>query len=353
MATTEENKDPYADIRNLLYRQKPETREAEIRAEKNRAKATAFLQAFGTIADAFTLSRGGDVPKRDASPYIMNNMQKADAYREQDRADKKAWENSWLNLQNNIAQYNIRQQDWEKQRAREDEMLERQQEHQVKMTDKQQDFEKFMESVRNTRERDKIIQAADIQAARDEANREHERYINDTGNETKVTIANIGANSRENVANIRAQDSAATAYLKSQSLDPNFKTFMQIPNPQNPTELIPISKSLADKIFAEALHSTIEGVAPRFKESGSYTDNDIRLHGQWLAKNNPDWVWSVIGTVLGAGYSSGGRQGGNTQSAPVNPWQTQWQRQQPMPQGMGPLDPGVPAQGEKKVTDWK
>jgi hypothetical protein len=119
MATTEEeekNKDPFADIKTLLYSQRPETREAEIRAEKNKAKATAFLQAFGTIADAFTLSRGGDVPKRDLNPYIMNNMQKADAFREQDRADKKGWENSLLNLQNQVAQYNIKWQDWKNKR---------------------------------------------------------------------------------------------------------------------------------------------------------------------------------------------------------------------------------------------
>jgi hypothetical protein len=132
--------DPYAELKDLLRKQKPESREKEIRIQKNRAKATAWLQAFGTLADAFTLHKGGDVVARDLNPVIYRNMDKADAIKEQARQEEKAWQNTWIGLQGKIADMEQRKKELATQHARQAEATKQQQEWHSEEAEKQREF---------------------------------------------------------------------------------------------------------------------------------------------------------------------------------------------------------------------
>jgi hypothetical protein len=299
MATEEEKKaktltDPYADIRDLLYRQKPETREAEMRAEKNRAKATAFLQAFGTIADAFTLSRGGDVPKRDLNPYIMNSMQKADAMREQDRADRKAWDSSLLNLENNVAQYNIRQREIAKQQA----------------FQKERDKEQFeRELTKQEFENDEYSRRKEYEQDLKELEWKNKYGLEGLRYNLRALLDGSRAEAAESLENLRQQHRRRRdEYLQKgreiiaviKAGQSGNKPFMSIVNPENPAEMIPVDESVANLLFGLMLRDRyddddISGLIP-YKE-GAYTRDEAKRYIEVVAREYPEKIMEYLGEL--------------------------------------------------------
>jgi hypothetical protein len=295
--TTEENKDPFAGVREALYKQKPETREAEIRAQRNRAKATAFLQAFGSIADAFTLHQGGDVVKRDLNPYVMNNMQRADSMGEQDRADKRAWENSWLNLENGIAQYGVRQQELARQKAWRDEERKEQQAWQEKQTllnhelgydnyvrqlNAQYDFNEMGKDAQHQRN----IELYGLKA-------DKEKEIATQKYRQQIGLEAMRINGRKVVAAMRAANSSGGS---------SGKPFLSIINPDNPAEMIDIDESTANLLFAAALQARdmddeIAELIPYKPNGKAYTRDEMKQAVELLAKTYPEKVLEYFGAL--------------------------------------------------------
>jgi hypothetical protein len=331
--------DPYAGIRDLLYIQKPESREAEIRSERNRARATAFLQAFGTISDAFTLSRGGDVAKRDMNPYILNHMQKAAALGEQDRADKKAWENSLLNLENNIAQYNVRQQELSKQRAWDEAKSKEAQEFQIQMRTLENDDR--LKAVSHQYDLDDL---ADKNRSDRAAERMREEYklrtdlsvVNNRADIVKESIRQRGGTDRER---LRQEGREVVESIKAASQsNPSSSPYLSIKNPNNPSEKIGIDENDTLALFGCILRDIdnyedeMENILP-FREGRRYSNEEAKRAVIFFAAKHPDITLEYFGEI--------GRQTGTaTQAAPATQQQTsQFQPQQAAPyqQGQGPV----------------
>jgi hypothetical protein len=341
------NKDPFADIRNLLYSQRPESRETEIRAEKNKAKATVFLQAFGTIADAFTLNRGGDVPKRDLNPYIMNNTQKAEGMREQDRADKKGWENSLLNLQNQVAQYNIKQEEWEKQKAYQDERDKIAREHQEKMTLQAQGHQ---EKVANDNY-DRTVGLHNLEHGNrwKLAEQQHGHNLETIGVQHKnnMSLARLRLESAEKVAAIKSASRQTLSALRQTSKMPGFKEFIKIPDPENPSLLVPIDESVALRLWNYMLSSEDENIKPHGKRGGKpFTKDEIKTHVIGVATKHPEAVIEYLGDLYGVIFGDGtvgtNETVGTNSVSPYGAYNP-WQMPQRMPQGQGPIDYHNPA----------
>jgi hypothetical protein len=320
METEEKEKDPFAGLKDLLYRQKPETREAEIRAEKNRAKATAFLQAFGTIADAFTLSRGGDVPKRDLNPYIMNNMRRADTLREQDRADKKAWENSLLNLENNVAQYNARQQEILRQREW---MLE----DRTDAENKELQRMDYTEELARRRREDEDIKRGNIEKYKATIARENDldrflRQIELEGlrhaNNMNLYALQKGTKGTKGTKGI-SETSGTNPKIGSG------KTYMSIPDPNDPAKMVDIDESVAHRIFGLAQNAR-HPLIPR-KRTGGYTADEEKRAIEIIAAEDPGAILKYLGelgdTVLGQQGQTqqyGQGEGTNAVDIEINSW---------------------------------
>jgi hypothetical protein len=288
--TTEENKDPFAEVRKALYKQKPENREAEIRAQKSRAKATAFLQAFGTIADAFTLHQGGDVVKRDLNPYVMNNMQRADAIAEQDRADKRAWENSWLNLENNIAQYGIRQQEIARQKAWRDEEQQKQREWQEKQM-----------LLNNELGYDNYLKQLNAQYDFNEAAKQNDHI-------RKLELLNKQNEGKETVAAIRTTNRGRTTAGKP---------FISIIDPDNPSQMMDITESEANLLFSLALQDrkeddNIRKLIPSKPNGKAYTRDEMKQAVELIAKKYPQKIKEYFGALRKS------RTGTTAQTAPTS-----------------------------------
>jgi hypothetical protein len=278
----ENKKDPFSEVRKILYSQAPETREAEIRAEKNRSKATAFLQAFGSLADAFTITRGGDVVKRDLNPYVFGGMQKAEAMKEQDRADKKAWENSWLNLANGIAQYNIRQREIADQREWENEKILNSQEFQKEMGKTQYDRQKEMDETR-------------LGYNKELAETEHgyRKELIDKEGEIKIGVA-------------KAKPGYSTKSGKSGGRHENH--YLYITDPDNPAKLVGIDESITDLLFAAALQDRkgdddIRELIRGKSNNASYTIDEKKRYVALLAKKFPHKIIEYLGEQKAAAFS--------------------------------------------------
>jgi hypothetical protein len=332
----EKNKDPFEGLRKILYEQKPETREAEIRAQKNRAKATAFLQAFGTIADAFTLSRGGDVPKRDLNPYITNNMQRADAMGEQDRADKKAWENSLLNLENNVAQYNARQIEAAKQREWEEQKIKNNQEFitQTATTEyerkRQSDIEAYWREQQRRKEEFELL--------KERLDYEFELFVKKHNITSETEMKQIKAS-------INGQ-AAIELLRKGNNNNNNNKRYLYLPNPLNPAEMIGLEKSEALLVFSQAFHDRgsderIKNLIKSKPKGKDYTTDEKIMYVEYIAKRYPEKILEYLGEVI---QSIMNRESG-TYAIP-DPVQNQgqnntWIQPQPSypPWGQGPVAP--------------
>jgi hypothetical protein len=341
MATEEEKKaktltDPYADIRDLLYRQKPETREAEMRAEKIRAKATAFLQAFGTIADAFTLSRGGDVPKRDLNPYIMNSMQKADAMREQDRADRKAWDSSLLNLENSVAQYNIRQRELAGQKAREDEKIKQSQDFQKEMRDSEQKFRAEQGSAEHERKKE----LADIQNKYG-TEKERRQFINDIFRDN-----NRSTNEQALYERKYQLESIYKPEKTGKTEKPETKkVWYTVRDPLDRTKTHDLTEWEALGIIGLIRRDPdLETEFSEFDEKG-YSDNNIKMFISRIDTEYPEKMKQFLATVRGTDNQTDNQ----TKPAAAQPYwppaapQPYWSPAAPQswPQGQGPVDPNA------------
>jgi hypothetical protein len=291
--TEEEKKkaeDPFAGVREALYKQKPETREAEIRAQRNRAKATAFLQAFGSIADAFTLHQGGDVVKRDLNPYVMNNMQRADAMGEQDRADKRAWENSWLNLENSIAQYGIRQQELERQKAWRDEERK-----------EQQDFQR--ETAKAAQEDWKERESIGFQRRWDEMNAKFGQ---------NVALYGLKADKDKEIAAQKYRQQLGIEALKFEgrkvlnAMKPTAgsgkaeKPYMSIVDPDNPAKMQPINENAARLLWAHLLKNrrNDERIRALIKsKQGNYTEDEKKEYLLLFSQRYPEVLVEYLGVL--------------------------------------------------------